>query len=448
MARKPLRYLLSLALLAAPLSAFAVDLKEVYQLALDNEHQLKADRAAYEAGRQAKIINRTGIVPNIGARAEYTDVEFDAGISTQNFNTSNRSQVYSITLTQALFDLNAWYTYKQGLRLTDQAKAQFEADEQAFMLRVANAYFDVLRAADVLENSIALEKALKSQLDQTQQRFEVGLTAITDVHDAQADYDNARAETLGNQNVLGTAYDTLEVITGSPQTAVSALSDSFPVTEPVPSDRKQWVEFALKNNNSLDAARFSAEAARQSSRAASSSLLPTVQAQLLKSDDHNFEGDRDTDRSGFVVTIDLPITNGGGLKAQKRQAAAQYNQAQETFLQTKREIIQSARSQHLGVLTDVATVAARKQAIVSSESSLEATQAGYEVGTRDFVDVLNAQQGVFQAKSDYYNALYDYIIGTLELKQTAGTLAPSDILELNNWLNSGTEKSRANYGLD
>jgi outer membrane protein len=447
MARKPLRYFLSIALLAAPLSAMAVDLKDVYQLALDNEHQLKADRALYNNRKQQKIINRVGIVPNVGASAEYTDIEFDAGISTQNFNTSNRSQTYSITLTQALFDLNAWYTYKEGVRITEQGKAEFEADEQEFMLRVANAYFDVLRAADVLENSIALEKALKSQLDQTQQRFEVGLTAITDVHDAQADYDNARAETLGNQNELGSAYDTLEVITGSPQEAVTALSDDFPVTEPVPADRKEWVEFALTHNNSLEAARLSAEAARQGAKAASSSVLPTLDATLIASEDHNFDGDRDTDRSGFLLTFELPITNGGGLNAQKRQAAAEYTQAQETYLQTKREIIQSARSQHLGVLTDVATVSARKQAIISSESSLEATQAGYEVGTRDFVDVLNAQQGVFQAKADYYNALYDYIIGTLELKQTAGTLTPNDIFDLNQWLNSGEEKARKNYGL-
>ncbi|GAB2190708.1 TolC family outer membrane protein [Sessilibacter sp. MAH2] len=446
MVKKPLQYLLSFSLLAAPLTSFAIDLKGVYQLALENEHQLKADEAAYRAGIQAKIINRTGIVPNIGASAEYSDINIETGFS--NFNTASRSVNYSISLTQALFDLNAWYTYKQGLRLTDQAEAQFAADEQAFILRVANAYFDVLRAADVLENSIALEKALKSQLEQTQQRFEVGLTAITDVHNAQADYDSARAQTLGNRNTLGSAYDTLEVITGALQNSVSSLSDNFPVTEPVPNTRQEWVDFALQNNNSLKAAKLAAEAARQSSKAAASAILPTVDATLLASQDHNFDGDPDIDRDGFTVSVTLPITNGGGLNAQKRQAHAQYTQTQESYLQTKREVIQSARSQHLGVLTDVATVSARKQAIISSESSLEATQAGYEVGTRDFVDVLNAQQGVFEAKSNYYNALYDYIIDTLSLKQTAGTLTPGDILELNNWLDSADEKTRANYGVD
>jgi len=450
------KYLLSLAVFAATWGANAADLQEVYQQALENEHQLKADQAAYKAGLQAKWIGMSGLLPQVSGSAQYydSDVESrsfgntltpDPTVFSQPVTISSRGTTYTISLTQPIFDLSAWFDYRQGSKSSKQAAAQYAADQQAFIIRVANAYFNVLRAADVLENSIAQEKALKHQLEQTRQRFEVGLTAITDVHNAQATYDSARAETLGNHAALGASYDALEVITETTHDQVSSLADDFPVTEPVPNDRSQWVEFALTNNNQLKATQLSAEAARQSARSAASDHLPTVSASLIESEDHQYEGFYDQDQSGIQVNLDLPIFSGGRVSATRRQASSLYMQAEETYLQTKREIIQSARSQHLSVITDVATVAARQQAIISSESSLEATQAGYEVGTRDFVDVLNAQQGVYQARSDYYNALYNYIIDTLVLKQTAGTLAPQDIVDLNKWLDASKTKSRSSY---
>lgn len=450
MTKTTAKLLLGLALGTTPWMAQAVNLHEVYQQALENEHQLKADQASYRAGLQARQIGMANVLPQIAGQAQYSDAELTSrqigGITfDEERSAAVRDTTYAITLTQPLFDLNAWFTYRQGVKLSKQAEAQYAADEQSFIIRVANAYFDVLRSADVLDNSIAREKALKHQLEQTQQRFEVGLTAITDVHDAQATYDGARAETLSDLNDLGIAYDALEVITGTSPEEVSGLTDDFPVTEPVPANRSEWVDFALANNNVLKSTKLAAEAARQTSRAATSNHIPTVEAQLFGTDNHNYEGTFDNEQTGFTVTLNVPIFSGGRVSASRRQAAANYQQAQEAYLQTKRETIQAARSQHLSVLTDVATVSARAQAIVSSESSLEATQAGYEVGTRDFVDVLNAQQGVFQARSDYYNALYNYIIDTLVLKQTAGTLGPQDIIDLNQWLDASKAKKRSDY---
>ncbi|BFM09091.1 TolC family outer membrane protein [Halioxenophilus aromaticivorans] len=449
--KKSAQLLISLAIATATGLSQAADLNEVYQQALENEHQLKADQAAYKAALQSRKLGLAGLLPQISATAEYADTDIETR-QINNFDTLPqtveipvRGTTYTVSLTQPIFDLGAWFDYRQGINVSKQGAAQYAADQQSFIVRVANAYFDVLRAADVLDNAIAQEKALKHQLEQTQQRFEVGLTAITDVHNAQATYDSARAETLGNQATLGAAYDALEVITGSIHEEVSALSDSFPVTEPTPANRDQWVDFALENNNQLKTAKLASEAARQAARAASADHLPTVSARLSEQDDRNYEGQFDGANSGFAVSVNLPIFSGGGVSASRRQASAQHIQAQETYLQTKREIIQSARTRHLGVITDVATVAARKQAIISSESSLEATQAGYEVGTRDFVDVLNAQQGVYQARADYYNALYNYIINTLELKQTAGTLAPEDVVELNQWLDANNTKTRSSY---
>lgn len=449
--KKSAQLLISLALAASTGLSQAADLQEIYQQALENEHQLKADQAAYKAALQSRWLGLSGLLPQINASAEYSDTDFETRQVNQFSSLPStvtlplRDTTYTVSLSQPIFDMSAWFDYRQGINVSKQGAAQYASDQQAFIIRVANAYFDVLRAADVLDNALAQEKALKHQLEQTQQRFEVGLTAITDVHNAQATYDGARAETLGNEAALGAAYDVLEVITGSIHDTVSALSDEFPVTEPVPNDRTQWVEFALANNNQLKTAKMAAESARQAARAATADHLPTVTAQIFESEQHNYEGQFDDASSGFTVNFSLPIYSGGRVSASRRQASAQHLQAQETYRQTQREIIQAARSQHLGVITDVATVAARKQAIVSSESSLEATQAGYEVGTRDFVDVLNAQQDVYQTRADYYNALYNYIIDTLVLKQTAGTLAPEDVADLNQWLDANNLKVRGDY---
>jgi outer membrane protein len=426
------------------ISAAAIDLREVYDLALLNEHQLKSDQAAYQAGLEGINLGAAGLLPTVNAQATYSDRDQEGQIAGFGIPllATQRDVAYSVSLTQPVFNMNAWFNYRRGSKLTEQAKAQYAADQQAFIIRVADAYFNVLRGADVLENAIARETALKHQLEQTQQRFEVGLTAITDVHDAQATYDSARADTLTSRNSLAAGYDQLEVITGSRQDEVAALSQDFPVSEPVPAEREEWVDFALANNNQLHAAKFGVEVARQNARAIASNHLPTVDAQLFANDNHRFEGEFDDQATGFTVTLNVPIVAGGGISASRRQASAQYEQSNQDYLQIKRDTIRAARSQHFTVLTDVATVAARAQAIISSESSLEATEAGFEVGTRDFVDVLNAQQGVFQARADYYNALYDYIINSLTLKQTAGTLAPSDIDDLNQWLDANNIKSR------
>ena len=445
MMRKTAKLLLGLTIFTSSSALYAVDLEEFYQQALNNEHQYKADTAAYEAGLQSKRVGVAGLLPTIGATATYSDSESTSGNEAFSAFSTRVGTEYAINLSQPLFDLSAWFSYKEGLVLTEQAKAQYSADQQAFIVRVASAYFDVLRAADVLDNSIAREKALKHQLEQTQQRFEVGLTAITDVHDAQATFDSARADTLADRVILGSAYDTLEVITGRNYSEVAPLGDHFPVMEPVPNDRQQWVEFALENNFALQASKLAAQAAKHSAKSVRKSYYPTVGATLSETRGDPEEGNFTEKSSSISVRLNFPIYAGGGVKAQARQAESRYQQNQEAYLQTKREIVQAARSQHLTVLTDVATVAARKQAIVSSESSLEATEAGYEVGTRDFVDVLNAQQGVFQAKSGYYNALYAYILDTLQLKQTAGILAPKDLFDLNKWLDRGSPKSRSDY---
>ena len=436
-----------------PLTTQANSLLDVYELALKNDAQLKADKARYDADKEYQTLNRASLLPQINASASIgkTDEETTNNLTNTTLKTDSDSQGWDVSLNQKLFDMSAWYTYKQGKKLSEQAEAQFGADQQSLIVRVASAYFDVLRNVDILEASLAEEKALAKQLEQTKQRFDVGLTAITEVHEAQAAYDSAIAaklEALGN---LSISYEALEVLTGQPEDQVAPLMTNFPVVEPTPSNRADWVEFALKNNYGLKASRLNADAQLDRAKSAKSRHLPTLGASVSYGDSsgdgisrgNNF--DEETDGTTIGVRLDVPIYAGGGTSAGSRQAYALYTQAQETYNKTQRDVIQGARASHLSVETGVARVQARKQAIVSSQSALEATQSGYEVGTRNLVEVLLAQRNLYQARRNYSDALYDYVIDTIKLREVAGMLTPADVQEIDKWLMKDSQVSRSQY---
>ncbi|HSC68515.1 MAG TPA: TolC family outer membrane protein [Cellvibrio sp.] len=454
--KKTKLYLLVSLFSLAPFTASANSLFDVYELALKNDAQLKADEAKYDAGQANKTIARAGLLPQVNAAAQFTNNNEDTVNNLNNGNTfiTDRDRKgWEISLQQPLFNMSAWYSYKQGVKLSDQAEAQFGADQQSLIVRTAEAYFNVLRTIETLEATIAEEKALEKQLEQTKQRFEVGLTAITDVHEAQAAFDNARAGTLEARGNLGIAYEALEVLTGKPEDKVAPLSDKFPVVSPVPANRADWVEFSLKNNYNLKAAKLAADASLQNAKANKSNHLPTLGATLGYSD-YDLEGlsvgeDQDitTDGSSVNLRLDVPIYSGGATSGRSRQAYALYTQNQEIYNSTQRNVIQGARALHLSVETDVASVQARKQAIVSGQSALEATQSGYEVGTRNLVEVLIAQRNLYQARRDYSDALFDYVIDTIKLREVAGMLTPADVQEIDKWLLDDALVNRSQYEL-
>jgi outer membrane protein len=460
--------LFSVSLLSLAISnVHANSLLDVYELALKNDHQLKADTAKYEAGVANKTIGRAGLLPQINARAERTesdeDTTFNLANPTSTTNDDITIQGWNISLSQPLFNMSSWYDYKNGVTLSKQAEAQFGADQQSLIVRVAEAYFNVLRAVDSLEATVAEETALAKQLDQAKQRFDVGLSAITEVHEAQAAFDSARAATLVARGLLGINYEALEVLTGKPEDKIAPLSPQFPVVPPTPANRADWVEFSLKNNYSLKAAKLQAEASLQTAKSARADHLPTLGANLSYSDSDT-EGDRVTDPTptnpltntdgpidrtteGTTVSIrlDIPLFSGGATHGRSKQAYANYTAAQETYNKTQRNTIQNARGLHLSVETDVANVAARKQAIVSNQSALEATQSGYEVGTRNLVEVLLAQRNLYQARRSYSDALYTYVINTIKLREVAGMLTPADVTEIDKWLQVNNLVSRGQY---
>ncbi len=439
----------------APFGASANTLQDIYELALKNDAQLQADKAGYEAGKEYSAIARAGLLPQVDASYNYTDGESESTTTPANpqadGKNDSKAKTWNLSLTQPLFNMSSWYNYKRGQKLSEQAEARFGADQQSLIVRVATAYFNVLRSVDKLETTIAEQNAFAHQLDQVKQRFEVGLTAITDVHEAQAAYDSALAASLEARGSLSISYEALEVLTGKAEDQIAPLSDKFPVVNPTPADRAEWVNFALKNNYGLKAAKLNADAAANVANGARADHLPTVAATLnySKTDKEgefkNFYSENENDGSSVRIGVNIPIFSGLRTSSTARQAVSQGLQAQEQYNSTQRSTIQNARSLHLSVETDVARIAARKQATVSNQSALEATQAGYEVGTRNLVEVLQAQSKLYQARRDYSNALYDYVIDTIKLREVAGMLTPADVQEVDKWLQAGASVSRAKY---
>lgn len=439
-----------------PLHASANSLLDIYDLAVKNDAQLKADTAAYKAGLEFRALNRAALLPQINASANYSDSDTDATDRLNNDapGTIDSTQTgWGVSLNQTLFDMSSWYTYKQGVKLSKQAEAQFGADQQSLIVRVTQAYFNVLRAVDTFEATQAEKNALSHQLEQTKQRFDVGLTAITEVHEAQAAFDSATAAMLEAQGNVDISYEALEVITAQPQNQIASLSEQFPVVEPSPADRSEWVKFSLENNYALKAAHFSAEAAEQVAKSARARHLPELNASVAynegreESNRFGIEQDFDTEGTSVNVALTIPIFAGGATSSRSRQAYAQATQAQEIFNRTERNVIQNTRALHLSVETGVARVQARKQAIISSQSALEATKSGYDVGTRNLVEVLLSQRQLYQARRDYANALYDYIINTIQLREAAGMLTPDDVQQIDKWLEDNNPVRRSEYQL-
>ena len=443
----------------SPLSWSTDTLSGIYELALQNDPQLRAAKAQFLAETETKNISRAGLLPQISAVGQYSEDEYEGSSSQvlgQNAlfgrkgNTDSDVKNYSITLSQPLFDLPAWFSFQQGKELSKQAKLQFSADQQSLILRSADSYFNVLRERENLETALAEEKAIKRQLEQTRERFEVGLLPITDVHEAQATYDSATVDTLEAKGALDIAFEGLTVLTGKPHEQLAGLMPDFPIKKPDPLNREDWVQFSLQNNFALQAAKHARDAANNNAQSKKYEHMPTITGSLSYYDNRStgdfrgtdlntnqrFSSPSQTDQEGHSVgvQVNVPIFTGGLVSAERRQAYQRFAQAKENHVGTQRNTVQQARSQHLQVLTNTARVNSRRQAITSAESALEATEAGYEAGTRNIVDVLIAQRGLFQARRNYANARYDYIGSFLRLKEVAGQLSPEDINQLNVWL--------------
>jgi outer membrane protein len=452
---KPTRLtLLALALSLGAAGAQAESLRDIYELALANDAQLKAEQAQYRANLEEENLSRSALLPQINGSYDYIDTDqdqeaenfrFDNGI--ERIDTFTNIDIerdgYQISLSQAIFDLPAWFTFQSGKDFTKQAEATFAANQQNLIVRVVDAYLGVLRAQDNLAASKAAERAFERQLEQTQQRFEVGLIAITDVYEAQAAFDLSRVSRIEDENSVRVALETLSVLTGQRHDNLDVLKEDFAAKMPEPADRSAWVDFALENNFDLQAARYAEESARNAAKANKYEHAPRIVGSYAYSDystegeltrrpptDFDTSPDNDTELNQWQISLQVPLFSGGAISANRRRAAEQFIATREQRINLARNTVTNTRSLHMTVISDVSRVAARRQSIVSSKSAVDATQAGYEVGTRNVVDVLNAQNTLYAAQRDYANSRYDYIIDMLLLKQQAGLLSPEDVYTL------------------
>lgn len=429
----------------APLSA-KTDLVTVYKDAVDNNADLAAARANFEAVREAVPQARSGLLPQIngGATANDTRTKLDEPSAT-----SSRSGIaYQASLSQPIFRADRWFQLQAAEASTEQASLEFSATQQNLILQTAEGYFAVLRAQDNLASTKAEEAAFKRQLDQANERFDVGLSDKTDVLEAQAGFDTARANRIIAERNVDDAFQALVTLTNREYASIEGIQHTLPVVVPAPNDAKAWVDTAAQQNLNLQASNYAVDAAEETLRQRKAGHAPTLDAvaQYQKGDNDSL-GFSNTDSSPvrygsdveqrtIGLQLNIPIYSGGLTSSQVRESYQRLSQTEQQRESLRRQVVQNTRNYHRAVNTDVEQVKARKQSIISNQSALEATEIGYQVGTRNIVDVLDAQRQLYGSVRDYNNARYDYILDNLRLKQAAGTLAPSDLEALASFLKS------------
>jgi len=421
-------------------------LLDIYNEALVNDPTFKAAEYSYLADKELKVQGRAALLPSLTLSGSTNWNEYYQNKELQqqynSFSTSAR-------VSQPLFRLDTWFQYRQSKSLTDAAEADFAFEQQNLLVRTAELYFGVLRAIDNLNAAISEEKAIKKQLDQAKQRFEVGLSAITGVQEAQLAYDLSKASRIRTEGSLYSARESLNALIGREIFSLNELGDGLLIELPTPNSKEKWVELALENNYQLKAAYLRKKAAKSSARSVASNHLPKIDIVGSQSESEtnqfNYEGfnidgqgipvPSVTGRRNYSIQLSMPLFQGGAVNSRRKQAYSQYERANENTLFTERRIIQEVRSQFSNVLTLVANVNAQKQAVVSATSALEATQVGYKVGTRNVVDLLQAEKNLYSAEKNLANAKYDYILSNLKLSLASGTITPADIVKINNLLN-------------
>ncbi len=432
----------------------AESLLEIYQQALQSDpliHEAEARRlAALEAAPQA----RGALFPQLEASGDWTSsdvsgtsVESDAtgSFDTIPFKSDSETKQYQISLRQTLFRWDQIVGLRRADKIVAKAEADREAAQQDLIVRVTQRYFDVLAAEDRLRAINADKQAIARQLEQAKQRFDVGLIAITDVQESQAAFDQAVADEIGAKRSLATAREFLREITGSYVAELAAPKPDLPLNTPVPASEKEWVDLALSQNLSLVAARLDEELARDQISLQKNGHYPTVDlfAQTGTRDNTSdrsvngslfFPADSKTDTDFFGVQVTIPLFAGGQTSSRVRQAVYEHRAEREQLQRVTRETERQARDAYLGVLSEISRVKALEQAVASSRTALEATEAGFEVGTRTIVDVLNSQFALFQAITNYYQSRYDYILNAMRLRQAAGNLQVQDLERLDRWL--------------
>lgn len=436
------RLVFSALAMAVSASVSAADLFEVYELARASDPQLAAAESRQLSAGQSVPLARSALLPQLNASWDARRSSTDGTIFSEElgrdvgFNSDSRNRSYGASLQQTIYRHSNYLDLKAARFQAARGVSDYDAALDSLLYRVAEAYFGVLTAQSNVTSAEAEERAVGRQLEQADQRFEVGLTAITDVHEARARFDGARAAAILARNALDDAFEALIEITGRPLDSVKPLKAEIELKAPAPADAEQWVETAIANSPALASQQHAVDAASANAKSAWSNHLPYLSlggsyGKEQSSGDVGPFSVRDPSSTSFTLTLNVPLFSGGATNARYKQAIYDRDASGDALEQTRRATVRQTRSAYRSAVAGVSEVEARKQALVSAQSALEATQAGFEVGTRTIVDVLLSQQQQFAAEREYARARHAFILSNLRLKQSAGTIDVADIQAVN-----------------
>ncbi len=434
--KKLLPLFISAALGSVSTTALADSLAQIYDQAKENDPTLLQAAANRDAAFEAVTSSRSTMLPQINLTAGYnlTRGEKDRDDGTTGDNDAN-ALTAGISFSQELYQRSSWVSLDISEKSARQLDSAYAAQQQALILRVSTAYFDVLRAQDNLEFVQAEKAAVGRQLEQTKQRFEVGLSAITDVHDAQAQYDSVLADEVLAENSLTNSYEGLREITGQEHSNLNILDTERFSASKTSTSATALVTEAEQKNLSLLAARISQDVAKDNISLASSGHLPslTLDGGYNYSDLSNNSSDfanGTTNDFNIGLNLVVPLYTGGNITSQTKQAEFAYVAASQELEATYREVVKNVRAFNNNISASIGALRAYEQTVVSAQSALEATEAGFDVGTRTIVDVLDSTRRLYDANKNLSNPRYDYIISVLQLRQAVGTLSEQDILDI------------------
>ncbi|MCY3622396.1 MAG: TolC family outer membrane protein [Gammaproteobacteria bacterium] len=457
-AAKPL---VASAVLALGGTSWGADISEIYAEAIANDPVLARARASYEISRTGVTAARASLLPQVSASASRrtgtTSVDaIDMNPNSPNFgrtrpDTETTSQSWGASVNQQVLNLGSWFGYRGAQADSNRADWDLQTASQLLITRVAQAYLNVLSRQAELESAIAAEEAVQRQLEQVQQRFDVGLEAITGVLESKAAYDSAVVTRIRAESQQRVSFEALRTLTGTAYGEIADLKEDLAIVDPLPNDEEEWVRTAMETNSGIRSAQQALASAEHSVRSNMSQYLPTVSAGAsygTNSGQASVQGiilpDQGTSTSvGYSFNFQMPLFQGMRTQANVKRARLSRDLARHSLIEQELNVAEQVRTRFRLVVTDVVAVAASAEALKSAQAALEATQTGYEVGTRNIVDVLRAQQDVFRSEYQYNLSRHTYVLDMLRLKESAGTLSESDIQELNSNIDAGNPVQKA-----
>ena len=416
----------------------ADDLIEVFERALTSDPQLLAEAASQRAVSELDSQATARFLPQISLSASNGKVRRRSSAMTFGGNNEYNSHGYTLSLIQPIYRPESLIKSTQAEIAIETAQANYMIAEQDFLLRVAEQYFNFLARQDEVGFAAAKKEANTKQLEQVQLRFDLGLATITDLSESQAGLDLANADLILAFNALDNSKEYLRETSGLYWERLAPLQNEIPLVKPEPENIEQWVKAALVNNLSLRVAKKLKEDAEQVISLERSGHLPSLDLVGEKSytsqSESNFGGSTKVHQDTLSLRFKLPLFEGGNVLSKTREARHRMDQAMQNEEKHRRLVIRQSREAYNGVVSGISRVKALRQALLSGKQALVSTEAGYEVGTRTTVDVLNVRRDFFKAKIDYSSSMYDYILSSLRLKQSAGTLRRNDLVLINQWL--------------